>query len=132
MVDQNVSRVPFPSLWRRRACRRPEEPMNIDLDLAAIQNFAIAILIGALVGIERKKRRDTEITIGGIRTFVLMAMLGAAGGFLSRQFGTICGTLDPHQGGSDMAWVKSVIRRHRAHEAALCRDHYRKASAPSA
>ncbi|HEV8388620.1 MAG TPA: MgtC/SapB family protein [Dongiaceae bacterium] len=63
--------------------------MTIDLDLAAIQNFAIAILIGALIGIEREKRRDTEVTIGGIRTFVLLAMLGAAGGFLSARFDTI-------------------------------------------
>ena len=63
--------------------------MPIDLDLTAIQNFAIAILIGALIGIEREKRRDTEVTIGGIRTFVLLAMLGAAGGYLSRQFDTI-------------------------------------------
>jgi uncharacterized membrane protein (DUF4010 family) len=63
--------------------------MPIELDLAAIQNFAIAILIGALIGIEREKRRDTEITIGGIRTFILLAMLGAAGGFLSKQFGTV-------------------------------------------
>jgi uncharacterized membrane protein (DUF4010 family) len=63
--------------------------MTIDLDLAAIQNFAIAILIGALIGIEREKRRDTEVTIGGIRTFVLLAMLGAAGGFLSAQFDTV-------------------------------------------
>jgi uncharacterized membrane protein (DUF4010 family) len=63
--------------------------MTIDLDLVAIQNFAIAILIGALIGIEREKRRDTEVTVGGIRTFVLLAMLGAAGGFLSKQFGTV-------------------------------------------
>lgn len=63
--------------------------MNISLDLAAIQNFAIAILIGALIGIEREKRRDTEVTIGGIRTFVLLATLGAAGGFLSKQYGTV-------------------------------------------
>jgi uncharacterized membrane protein (DUF4010 family) len=63
--------------------------MAIDLDLATIQNFAIAILIGALIGIEREKRRDTEITIGGIRTFVLLAMLGAAGGFLSARFDTV-------------------------------------------
>jgi len=63
--------------------------MNIDLDLTEIQNFAIAILIGALIGIEREKRRDTEVTIGGIRTFVLLAMLGAAGGFLSAQFATV-------------------------------------------
>ncbi|HET6159949.1 MAG TPA: MgtC/SapB family protein [Dongiaceae bacterium] len=63
--------------------------MTNDLDLAAIQNFAIAILIGALIGIEREKRRDTEVTIGGIRTFILLAMLGAGGGFLSKQFDTI-------------------------------------------
>src|SRR6185369_7895198 len=63
--------------------------MTIDLDLAAIQHFVIAILIGALIGIEREKRRDTEVTIGGIRTFVLLAMLGAAGGFLSTQFSTV-------------------------------------------
>lgn len=60
--------------------------MPIDLDLAAIQSFAIAILIGALIGIEREKRRDTEATVGGIRTFVLLAMLGAAGGYLSARF----------------------------------------------
>ncbi len=63
--------------------------MNIDLDLATLQNFAIAILIGALIGIEREKRRETETTIGGIRTFVLLAMLGAVGGFLSQQFDTV-------------------------------------------
>jgi uncharacterized membrane protein (DUF4010 family) len=63
--------------------------MIIDLDLAGIQNFAIAILIGVLIGIEREKRRDTEITIGGIRTFILMAMLGAVGGFLSSQFSSM-------------------------------------------
>jgi uncharacterized membrane protein (DUF4010 family) len=63
--------------------------MTIDLDFAAIQNFAIAILIGALIGIEREKRRDTEVTIGGIRTFILLAILGAVGGFLSREYGSI-------------------------------------------
>jgi uncharacterized membrane protein (DUF4010 family) len=63
--------------------------MPIDLDLAAIQSFAIAILIGALIGIEREKRRDTEVTIGGIRTFVLLAMLGAVGGYLSDRFDTV-------------------------------------------
>ena len=63
--------------------------MNIDLDLVTLQNFAIAILIGALIGIEREKRRETETTIGGIRTFVLLAMLGAVGGFLAAQFDSV-------------------------------------------
>ncbi len=62
--------------------------MTLDLDFAAIQNFAIAILIGALIGIEREKRRDTEPIVGGIRTFVLLAILGAAGGHLSARFET--------------------------------------------
>jgi hypothetical protein len=47
-------------------------------DLPAIQNISIAILIGASVGIEREKRRDTDITIGGIRTFARMRMYWAA------------------------------------------------------
>lgn len=62
--------------------------MPIEFDLATIQNFAIAILIGGLVGIEREKRRDTEPTVGGIRTFVLLALLGAVGGYLSARFDT--------------------------------------------
>lgn len=63
--------------------------MIIDLELAQLLNFAIAVLIGALIGIEREKRRETETTIGGIRTFILLAILGAVGGYLSRQFDTI-------------------------------------------
>lgn len=63
--------------------------MIIDLELAQLQNFAIAILIGALIGIEREKRRETETTIGGIRTFILLAILGAVGGYLSGQFDII-------------------------------------------
>jgi len=62
--------------------------MPIGFDLATIQNFAIAILIGVLVGIEREKRRDTESTVGGIRTFVLLALLGAVGGYLAARFDT--------------------------------------------
>ncbi len=56
---------------------------DLNLDFIAVRNFAIAILIGILVGIEREKRRDTEQTIGGLRTFILVAMLGAIGGWLS-------------------------------------------------
>ena len=62
---------------------------DLNLDLIAFRNFAIAILIGALVGIEREKRRDTEQTIGGLRTFILLAMLGAIGGWLSALHDTL-------------------------------------------
>jgi uncharacterized membrane protein (DUF4010 family) len=48
-------------------------------------DFAIAILLGALVGIEREKRKEEEEGggIAGLRTFTLLALLGAAAGFLA-------------------------------------------------
>ena len=50
-------------------------------------DFATAILLGALVGIEREKRKAEEgETSGtaGLRTFTLLALLGAAAAWLSR------------------------------------------------
>lgn len=55
--------------------------------LTVAGHFAIAILLGALVGIEREKRKVEEQEtqhIAGLRTFTLLALLGAATGFLSR------------------------------------------------
>ena len=55
--------------------------------LAVAGDFAIAILLGALVGIEREKRKAEEQEpghIAGLRTFTLLALLGAAAGFLSK------------------------------------------------
>jgi uncharacterized membrane protein (DUF4010 family) len=55
--------------------------------IVAAGDFAIAILLGALVGIEREKRKMEEQEpghIAGLRTFTLLALLGAAAGFLSR------------------------------------------------
>ena len=62
---------------------------ELNLDLITIRNFAIAILIGALIGIEREKRRTTEPMIGGLRTFILLAMLGALGGLLSASYNSM-------------------------------------------
>ena len=62
---------------------------ELNLDLTTIRNFAIAILIGALIGIEREKRRTTEPMIGGLRTFILLAMLGALGGLLSASYNSM-------------------------------------------
>src|SRR5439155_661233 len=44
-----------------------------------------ALLIGALVGTEREKRKsaEAEAGIGGLRTFVLMALLGAIAGWFA-------------------------------------------------
>jgi uncharacterized membrane protein (DUF4010 family) len=59
--------------------------MNNGLDLETVHNFGTALLIGALVGIEREKRKSAEAEpgIGGLRTFILLALLGAIAGWLS-------------------------------------------------
>ncbi len=64
----------------------PEGMERPELLEAAI-NFGIAILLGALVGLEREKRKgaadeDTDL-IAGLRTFTLFSMLGAAVGWLA-------------------------------------------------
>jgi uncharacterized membrane protein YhiD involved in acid resistance len=49
--------------------------------LAVALDFATAILLGALVGIEREKRKVEEEKTGqieGLRTFILLALFGAA------------------------------------------------------
>jgi uncharacterized membrane protein (DUF4010 family) len=55
------------------------------VDVEAVQNFATAVLIGALVGIERErhKREHDDQTIGGLRTFILFSLIGALGGWLT-------------------------------------------------
>src|SRR5512145_23959 len=59
--------------------------MPLEVDLQAVWNFATALLIGALLGIERErhKREHDEQTIGGLRTFILFALIGALGGWLT-------------------------------------------------
>ncbi len=59
--------------------------MSDGLDLATVRDFGTALLIGALVGIEREKRKSAEphFGIGGLRTFVLVALVGALGGWLA-------------------------------------------------
>jgi uncharacterized membrane protein (DUF4010 family) len=55
--------------------------------LEIARDFAIAVALGALVGIEREKRKSEDAEsqrIAGLRTFVLCALLGATAGWLSR------------------------------------------------
>jgi uncharacterized membrane protein (DUF4010 family) len=59
--------------------------------LTVALDFATAILLGALIGIEREKRKAEEEKTGhiaGLRTFILLALLGAAAGWLSRTLST--------------------------------------------
>jgi len=57
---------------------------------AVIRDFAIALLIGALVGIEREKHQalDGDTGPGGLRTFILIAMTGAVSAWISERLGT--------------------------------------------
>jgi uncharacterized membrane protein (DUF4010 family) len=58
--------------------------MSEGIDLTTVRNFGTALLIGALVGIEREKRKSSEADAGsGLRTFVLLSLLGAIAGWLA-------------------------------------------------
>lgn len=56
-------------------------------DLQVVQEFGIALLIGALVGLEREKRKTGTQTpsFAGIRTFILVSEAGALSAWLSIQ-----------------------------------------------
>ena len=61
------------------------------MDLILARNFAIALFIGALVGIDREMRKASAdpVAIGGIRTFILFAEAGAVSAWLSVQTGSL-------------------------------------------
>jgi uncharacterized membrane protein (DUF4010 family) len=50
------------------------------MDLEVARNFLVALLIGALVGIDRERKKEAEPggSFGGIRTHILLALIGAA------------------------------------------------------
>jgi uncharacterized membrane protein (DUF4010 family) len=56
-----------------------------EFDIDMVQNFLIALLLGALVGIEREKHRRDEHPggFGGLRTYILFAQAGAISAWLS-------------------------------------------------
>jgi uncharacterized membrane protein (DUF4010 family) len=54
-----------------------------DLDLAL--RFGAALGLGLLLGLERERKRDAELLFGGVRTFALIALLGAVGAFVERE-----------------------------------------------
>jgi uncharacterized membrane protein (DUF4010 family) len=60
---------------------------ELTLDPLVARDFAIALLIGALIGVEREKRKADKGVheVGGIRTFVLFSQIGALSAWLSRQ-----------------------------------------------
>ncbi len=59
--------------------------------LALAVEFGIVILLGALVGIEREKHKTEKtetVQTAGLRTFILLALLGACAGWLSHELAT--------------------------------------------
>jgi uncharacterized membrane protein (DUF4010 family) len=64
--------------------------MSGGLDFELARNFATALLIGALAGIDREKKKSLEgdVGIGGIRTFILFAQAGAVSAWLSQVLGS--------------------------------------------
>lgn len=74
--------------------------MGSGVDLDTLRDFGIALLIGALVGIDRERRKPDAGASGipGVRTFMLLALLGAVAGWLAQRhatpwilIGTVCG-----------------------------------------
>ncbi len=61
-----------------------------EIDTTVVQHFLIALAIGALVGVEREKQKNTksQTTFGGIRTFILFAQAGAVAAWLSQNLNT--------------------------------------------
>ena len=61
--------------------------MNDTIDFSLFGDFGTALLIGALIGIEREKRKSTDkgADIAGLRTFVIFALIGAIAGWLSSE-----------------------------------------------
>lgn len=62
----------------------------LEIDVVVVRNFLIALLIGALVGVEREKYKAAEHpqSFGGLRTFILFAEVGAVGAWLSQHLDT--------------------------------------------
>jgi uncharacterized membrane protein (DUF4010 family) len=60
------------------------------MDVTVFRDFAIALLIGALVGIERERHKAGEAAAAsaGLRTFILMAEAGAGSAWLSLKLAT--------------------------------------------
>ena len=59
-------------------------------DLTDLRNLAIALLVGALVGIERERHKSALGVpgIAGLRTFILLAQIGAVAAWMTRELAT--------------------------------------------
>ncbi|MEZ4241108.1 MAG: DUF4010 domain-containing protein [Myxococcota bacterium] len=61
--------------------------MDVAIDPTLLRNLAIALFIGALVGVDRERRATEGLAFGGLRTFMLVALFGAASVWLGGVLG---------------------------------------------
>ncbi|HEX9185456.1 MAG TPA: DUF4010 domain-containing protein [Vicinamibacteria bacterium] len=63
--------------------------MPTSLDPQLVRGLASALLIGSLVGIERERSKalSGNVGIGGVRTFILFALIGGVSSWLSQALG---------------------------------------------
>lgn len=57
------------------------------MDISTAWQFGAALGLGMLIGLERERTRGTEKTFAGVRTFSLVALLGAASVYVGEQAG---------------------------------------------
>jgi uncharacterized membrane protein (DUF4010 family) len=64
--------------------------MPTSLDPRLVWGLASALIIGALVGIERERSKalSGNVGIGGVRTFILFSLTGAVAAWLSKELGS--------------------------------------------
>lgn len=79
--------------------------------------FAVALLIGALIGLEREfvSQRSEDPEFAGIRTFSLMALLGAISAYFSEQFGILL-FVAAYLGITLLVWGTTLGEAIRGHE----------------
>lgn len=72
-------------------CITPQVMAWNPMEFADLYPFVMAMIIGALIGIERQRRiiEDKTRGVAGLRTFVLIALLGALAARLSEIFGDL-------------------------------------------
>ena len=66
------------------------QPMPNPLDARLVWSLLSALIIGALVGIEREKSKalSGNVGIGGVRTFILFSLTGALSAWLAQALGS--------------------------------------------
>jgi uncharacterized membrane protein (DUF4010 family) len=79
--------------------------------------FAVALLIGTLIGLEREfvQQRSEDQEFAGIRTFSLMALLGALSAYFSERFGIML-FIAAYLGITLLVWGSALGEAIRGHE----------------